>query len=157
MRYKYLTIILMFSALFSQDKISLENVLDGTFRTESIGRYDWKNSSDSYYFSKRSDDGLEFYEYNLASNDTLKAFTVKKNIITKSEHNNFFQGFRMLYWQHNPSTMRSVDPFQESEFHFVGFDHLDCSLQRDQACSIQDYIHSYNVLLLLLVFLLVLS
>ena len=37
MRYKYLTIILMFSALFAQDKISLENVLDGTFRTESIG------------------------------------------------------------------------------------------------------------------------
>ena len=82
MRYKYLTIILMFGALFAQDKISLENVLDGTFRTESIGRYDWKNSSDSYYFSKRSDEGLEFYEYNLASNDTLKAFTVKKNIIS---------------------------------------------------------------------------
>ena len=82
MRYKYLTIILMFGALFAQDKISLENVLDGTFRTESIGRYDWKNSSDSYYFSERSDEGLEFYEYNLASNDTVKAFTVKKSIIS---------------------------------------------------------------------------
>ena len=82
MRYKYLTIILMFSALLAQDKISLESVLDGTFRTESIGRYDWKNSSDSYYFSERGDEGLEFYEYNLASNDTLKAFTVKKNIIS---------------------------------------------------------------------------
>ena len=82
MRYKYLTIILMFGTLFAQDKISLENVLDGTFRTESIGRYDWKNSSDSYYFSERSDEGLEFYEYNLASNDTLKAFTVKKSIIS---------------------------------------------------------------------------
>ena len=82
MRYKYLTIILMFSALLAQDKISLENVLDGTFRTESIGRYDWKNSSDSYYFSERGDEGLEFYEYNLASNDTLKAFTVRKNIIS---------------------------------------------------------------------------
>ena len=72
----------MFSALLAQDKISLESVLDGTFRTESIGRYDWKNSSDSYYFSERGDEGLEFYEYNLASNDTLKAFTVKKNIIS---------------------------------------------------------------------------
>ena len=82
MRYKYLNIILMFGALFAQDKISLENVLDGTFRTESIGRYDWKNSSDSYYFSERSDEGLKFYEYNLASNDTLKAFTVKKDIIS---------------------------------------------------------------------------
>ena len=82
MRYKYLTIILMFSALLAQDKISLESVLDGTFRTESIGRYDWKNSSDSYYFSERGDEGLEFYEYNLASNDTLKAFTIKKNIIS---------------------------------------------------------------------------
>ena len=82
MRYKYLIIILMFSALFSQGKISLESVLDGTFRTESIGRYDWKNGSDSYYFSERSDEGLEFYEYNLASDDTLKAFTVKKNIIS---------------------------------------------------------------------------
>jgi len=82
MRYKYLIIILMFGTLFAQDKISLENVLDGTFRTESIGRYDWKNSSDSYYFSERSDEGLEFYEYNLASNDTVKAFTVKKSIIS---------------------------------------------------------------------------
>ena len=76
MRYKYLIIILMFGALFAQ--ISLENVLDGTFRTESIGRYDWKNSSDSYYFSERSNEGLEFYEYNLASNDTLKALQLKK-------------------------------------------------------------------------------
>ena len=82
MRYKYLIIALLFSSLFSQGKISLENVLDGTFRTESIGRYDWKNNSDAYYFTERSDEGLEFYEYNLASNDTVKAFTVKKSIIS---------------------------------------------------------------------------
>ena len=82
MRYKYLIIALMINALFAQDKISLESILDGTFRTESIGRYDWKNSSDSYFFSQRGDEGLEFYEYNLASNDTLKAFTVRKNIIS---------------------------------------------------------------------------
>ena len=82
MRYKYLTIALLFSALSAQGKISLENVLDGTFRTESIGRYDWKNNSDAYYFTERSDEGLEFYEYNLASNDTLKAFTVQKSIIS---------------------------------------------------------------------------
>ena len=82
MRYKYLIIALLFSSLFSQGKISLENVLDGTFRTESIGRYDWKNNSDAYYFTERSDEGLEFYEYNLASNDTLKAFTVQKSIIS---------------------------------------------------------------------------
>ena len=82
MRYIYLTIGLIFGSIFAQDKISLENVLDGTFRTESIGRYDWKNSSDAYYFSKRSDEGLDFYEYNLASNDSLKAFTVKKSVIS---------------------------------------------------------------------------
>ena len=33
-------------------------------------------------FTERSDEGLEFYEYNLASNDTLKAFTVQKSIIS---------------------------------------------------------------------------
>ena len=82
MRYKYLTFVLIFNALFAQEEISLENVLDGTFRTESIGRYDWKNSSDAYYFSERSEEGLDFYEYNLASNDTLKAFSVKKSIIS---------------------------------------------------------------------------
>ena len=88
MRYKYLTFVLIFNALFAQGEISLENVLDGTFRTESIGRYDWKNSSDIYYFSERSEEGLDFYEYNLASNDTLKAFSVKKSII-----NNFSYSF----------------------------------------------------------------
>ena len=82
MRYKYLTFILIFNALLAQGEISLENVLDGTFRTESIGRYEWKNSSDAYYFSERSEEGLDFYEYNLASNDTLKAFSVKKSIIS---------------------------------------------------------------------------
>ena len=82
MRYKYLTFVLILNALFAQGEISLENVLDGTFRTESIGRYDWKNSSDAYYFSERSEEGLDFYEYNLASNDTLKVFSVKKSIIS---------------------------------------------------------------------------
>ena len=82
MRYKYLTIALIFSALNAQGEISLENVLDRTFRTESIGRYDWKNSSDTYYFTERSDEGLDFYEYNLASNDTLKAFSVQKSLIS---------------------------------------------------------------------------
>ena len=82
MRYKYLTFVLILNALFAQGEISLENVLDGTFRTESIGRYEWKNSSDAYYFSERSEEGLDFYEYNLASNDTLKVFSVKKSIIS---------------------------------------------------------------------------
>ena len=82
MRYKYLTIALIFSALNAQGEISLENVLDRTFRTESIGRYDWKNSSDTYYFTERSDEGLDFYEYNLVSNDTLKAFSVQKSLIS---------------------------------------------------------------------------
>ena len=82
MRYKYLTIALIFSALNAQGEISLENVLDRTFRTESIGRYDWKNSSDAYYFTERSDEGLDFYEYNLASNDTLKAFSVQKSVMS---------------------------------------------------------------------------
>ena len=82
MRYKYLTIALIFGALFAQGKISLESVLDGTFRTESIGRYDWKNSSDAYYFTERGDEGLDFYEYNLASNDTLKAFSIQKSLMS---------------------------------------------------------------------------
>ena len=73
---------MIFSALNAQGEISLENVLDRTFRTESIGRYDWKNSSDAYYFTERSDEGLDFYEYNLASNDTLKAFSVQKSVIS---------------------------------------------------------------------------
>ena len=82
MRYKYLTIALIFSALNAQGEISLENVLDRTFRTESIGRYDWKNSSDAYYFTERSDEGLDFYEYNLTSNDTLKAFSVQESVMS---------------------------------------------------------------------------
>ena len=82
MRYKYLITTLILSTLFAQNEISLERVLDGTFRTESIGRYDWKNSSDSFYFSKRSDEGLDFYEYNIVSDDTLKAFSVKKSVIS---------------------------------------------------------------------------
>ena len=82
MRYKYLITTLILSTLFAQNEISLERVLDGTFRTESIGRYDWKNSSDSFYFSERSDEGLDFYEYNIVSDDTLKAFSVKKSVIS---------------------------------------------------------------------------
>ena len=97
----------MFGALFTQDKISLENVLDGTFRTESIGRYDWKNSSDSYYFSKRSDEGLEFYEYNLASNDTLKAFTVKKNIITNFSYSFSPDQTKLLFEKEFSKTMET--------------------------------------------------
>jgi len=82
MRYKYLITTLILSTLFAQNEISLERVLDGTFRTESIGRYDWKNSSDSFYFSEQSDEGLDFYEYNIVSDDTLKAFSVKKSVIS---------------------------------------------------------------------------
>ena len=59
MRYKYLIATLILSTLFAQNEISLERVLDGTFRTESIGRYDWKNSSDSFYFSEQGDEGLD--------------------------------------------------------------------------------------------------
>ena len=81
MRYKYLITTLILSTLFAQNEISLERVLDGTFRTESIGRYDWKNSSDSFYFSEQGDEGLDFYEYNIVSDDTLKAFSVKKSVI----------------------------------------------------------------------------
>ena len=82
MRYKYLITTLILSTLFAQNEISLERVLDGTFRTESIGRYDWKNSSDSFYFSEQGDKGLDFYEYNIVSDDTLKAFSVKKSVIS---------------------------------------------------------------------------
>ena len=66
MRYKiYIFVAILISNVFSQGEISLKSVLDGTFSTESIGRYTWKNSTDSYYFSKKSDSGLDFYIYNL--------------------------------------------------------------------------------------------
>jgi dipeptidyl-peptidase-4 len=89
MRYKiYIFTAMMISNVFSQGEISLKSVLDGTFSTESIGRYTWKNSTDSYYFSKKSDSGLDFYIYNLASNDTTKSFSIPKSLI-----NNFSYSF----------------------------------------------------------------
>ena len=82
MRYKiYIFTFLLISNVFSQGEISLKSVLDGTFSTESIGRYTWINSSDSYYFSKKSESGLDFYIYNLTSNDTTKSFNIPKSII----------------------------------------------------------------------------
>ena len=89
MRYKiYIFTAMLISNVFSQGEISLKSVLDGTFSTESIGRYTWKNSTDSYYFSKKSDSGLDFYIYNLASNDTTKSFSIPKSLI-----NNFSYSF----------------------------------------------------------------
>ena len=82
MRHKiYIFTAILISNVFSQGEISLKSVLDGTFSTESIGRYIWKNSTDSYYFSTKSDSGLDFYNYNLASNDTTKAFSIPKTLI----------------------------------------------------------------------------
>ena len=81
MRYKLYVFLILIGYAFSQSEIQLKSVLDGTFSTESIGRYTWKNSTDAYYFSKKSENGLEFFTYNLASNDTTKAFTIPKNLI----------------------------------------------------------------------------
>jgi len=82
MRYKiHIFTAMLISSIFAQSEISLKSVLDGTFSTESIGRYTWKNSTDSYYFSTKSDSGLDFYNYNLASNDTTKAFSIPKTLI----------------------------------------------------------------------------
>ena len=78
MRYKLYVFLILIGYAFSQSEIQLKSVLDGTFSTESIGRYTWKNSTDAYYFSKKSENGLEFFTYNLASNDTTKAFTIPK-------------------------------------------------------------------------------
>jgi hypothetical protein len=73
MRYKiYIFATMMISNIFSQGEIPLKSVLDGTFSTESIGKYTWKNSTDAYYFSTKSDSGLDFYIYNLDSNDKIK-------------------------------------------------------------------------------------
>ena len=89
MRYKiYIFTAMLMSNVFSQGEISLKSVLDGTFSTESIGRYTWKNSTDSYYFSKKSDSALDFYIYSLASNDTTKSFSIPKSLI-----NNFSYSF----------------------------------------------------------------
>ncbi|MEO2116075.1 MAG: S9 family peptidase [bacterium] len=66
----------------SQNKtIELNNVLDGTFRTSGIGSYNWVNGEDAYYFSESDSDGKHFYIYNLASDDTTKAFSINTDII----------------------------------------------------------------------------
>ena len=72
---RFLLLILLLTPGISQNKtIELNNVLDGTFRTSGIGGYNWVNGEDAYYFSESDSDGKHFYIYNLASDDTTKAF-----------------------------------------------------------------------------------
>ena len=49
----FLLITLFFTFGISQDKtIELENIFNGTFSSSGIGRSDWVNGEDAYYFSE---------------------------------------------------------------------------------------------------------
>ena len=52
MKKTLLIVSIIFNSVIAQEEISLENIFDGTFSTEGIGRYEWKNDSDSYFFFK---------------------------------------------------------------------------------------------------------
>jgi len=81
---RFLLLILLLTPGISQNKtIELNNVLDGTFRTSGIGGYNWVNGEDAYYFSESDSDGKHFYIYNLASDDTTKAFSINTDIIDR--------------------------------------------------------------------------
>ena len=74
---RLLLIILLSTLAISQDKtIELDNIFNGDFSSSGIGRFDWVNGEDAYYFSESDSDGKRFYKYNLASDDTTKAFSI---------------------------------------------------------------------------------
>ena len=81
---RFLLIILLSTLVISQDKtIELDNIFDGDFSSSSIGRFDWVNGEDAYYFSESDSDGKHFYKYNLASDDTTKAFSIDTDTIDR--------------------------------------------------------------------------
>ena len=81
---RFLLTILLLTLSLSQDKtIELSNVLDGTFRTSGIGSYNWVNGEDAYYFSKKDSLGMNFFKYNIASDDTTKTFSIDKEKINQ--------------------------------------------------------------------------
>ena len=81
MRNKILALTFILSSTFAQEELALKSIFDGTFSTEGIGRYEWKNNSDSYYFSKNSEASLDFFELEVSKNDTTKSFSISKDLI----------------------------------------------------------------------------
>ena len=81
MRNKILALTFILSSIFAQEELALKSIFDGTFSTEGIGRYEWKNNSDSYYFSKNSVASLDFFELEVSKNDTTKSFSISKDLI----------------------------------------------------------------------------
>ena len=81
MKKTLLIVSIIFNSVIAQEEISLENIFDGTFSTEGIGRYEWKNNSDSYFFSKSSEKSLDFFELEVSKNDTIKSFSISKDLI----------------------------------------------------------------------------
>ena len=81
---RFLLTILLLTLGFSQDKtIELEDIFNGTFSTSGIGRFDWVNNEDAYYFSKSDSDGKHFYKYNVAAGDTTKSFSISSELIDR--------------------------------------------------------------------------
>ena len=81
---RFLLLILLLTLGISQNKtIELSNVLDGTFRTSGIGSYNWVNGEDAYYFSKKDSSAMNFFKYNIASDDTTKTFSIEAEKINQ--------------------------------------------------------------------------
>ena len=81
MKKTLLIVSIIFNSVIAQEEISLENIFDGTFSSEGIGRYEWINNSDSYFFSKSSEKSLDFFELEVSKNDTTKSFSISKDLI----------------------------------------------------------------------------
>jgi len=81
---RFLLLILLLTPGISQNKtIELNNILDGTFRTSGIGSYNWVNGEDAYYFSKKDSSAMNFFKYNIASDDTTKTFSIEAEKINQ--------------------------------------------------------------------------
>ena len=81
---RFLLTILLLTLGYTQDKtIELEDIFNGTFSTSGIGRFDWINNEDAYYFSKSDSDGKHFYKYNVAADDTTKSFSISSELIDR--------------------------------------------------------------------------
>ena len=80
----FLLIILLFTLGISQEKtIELEDIFNRTFSSSGISRSDWVNGEDAYYFSKSDSEGKHFYKYNIASDDTTKAFSINPETLDR--------------------------------------------------------------------------
>jgi dipeptidyl-peptidase-4 len=71
----------LFTTINAQNEITLESVLDGTFRSKSIGSYQWVNDEDAYYFSKKDSLGTNILKYDVANGDTSEVFSISNDLI----------------------------------------------------------------------------